>query len=173
MKGLILKDIYVLLKQVKFLLLVVVLFAFMPGLSFSAFALVYCAMLPLTTIGYDERAKWDKYAATMPYSRADIVLSKYLLGYYMPFICNCSCSARKYGYAVFGDTPITSDTFISILSILCVALAFLSINLPVIFKWGIEKGRLIFIASIALFAGVIAMSAVFYRHAVRVRRIFK
>jgi hypothetical protein len=64
------------------------------------------------------------------------------------------------GYAVFGDTPITSDTFISILSILCVALAFLSINLPVIFKWGIEKGRLIFIASIALFAGVIAMSAI-------------
>ena len=48
MKGLVWKDIYTLLKQTKFILLVMVLFACLPGYSMSAFAIFYGAMLPIT-----------------------------------------------------------------------------------------------------------------------------
>ena len=80
MKGLVWKDIYTLLKQAKFILLLMVLFACLPGYSMSAFAIFYGAMLPITALAYDERSKWDELAAMMPYSVKEIVGSKYVLG---------------------------------------------------------------------------------------------
>ena len=37
-------------------------------------------MLVITSLAYDERSRWDRYALTMPVSRKEMVLSKYLLG---------------------------------------------------------------------------------------------
>ena len=36
------------------------------------------SMQVITTMSYDEYAKWDKYALTMNINRKDIVLSKYV-----------------------------------------------------------------------------------------------
>jgi hypothetical protein len=170
MKGLILKDIYVVLKQMKVLLLIVVLFTIMLGYTFGVFLLLYCAMLPITTIAYDEKAKWDKYAATMPYSRRDIVLSKYLLG------LGCMAAALivvfigTLVYGLFTDTVFTGDALVDLvimlISLFCVTLIFMAVNLPIIFKWGVEKGRMIFIAGIAAFAAIIGASAVIENTAV-------
>ena len=79
MKALLKKDIFCVLKSMKVFLLVIVLFAAIPGFSASRFAIIYAAMLPLTALAYDERSKWDVLAATMPYSPLQIVLSKYVL----------------------------------------------------------------------------------------------
>lgn len=86
MKGLILKDIYNLKKQYKVLLL---LFVFYTGFSLftgdagflTGVLSLMMVMLTITTLAYDERSKWEKYALTMPVSRTDLVLSKYLLGF--------------------------------------------------------------------------------------------
>jgi hypothetical protein len=163
MKGLILKDTYVILKQMKYLLLIIVLFTIMLGYTFGTFLLLYCAMLPITTIGYDERAKWDKYAATMPYSRKDIVLSKYILGLMCIGAAFVLVIIGSLGFGFFTGTEMTAtsigELMVMITSILCITLIFMALNMPIIFKWGVEKGRMIFIAGIAAFASIIAATS--------------
>lgn len=68
MKGLFIKDLYTLAKQMKIFLLMIVVFAVVPNGSMAGFAIVYSAMLPMTSLAYDERSHWDELAATMPYS---------------------------------------------------------------------------------------------------------
>lgn len=164
MKGLILKDLYVVLKQMKVLLLIVVLFTILLGSTFGVFLLLYCAMLPITTIAYDERAKWDKYAATMPYSRKDIVLSKYLLGLACMVVALILVFIGTLVYGVFTDAVFTggslAEMVIMLVSLFCVTLIFMAINMPIIFKWGVEKGRIIFIAGIAAFAAIVGATSV-------------
>ncbi len=164
MKGLILKDTYVVFKQMKVLLLIVVLFTIMLGYTFGVFLLLYCAMLPISTIAFDEKAKWDKYAATMPYSRKDIVLSKYLLGLACMAVALIIVFIGTLVYGLFTDTVFTGDALVDLvimlISLFCVTLIFMAVNLPIIFKWGVEKGRMIFIAGIAAFAAIIGASAV-------------
>ena len=81
MKALLLKDWYVLRKQVWSYLLIVLVWGLIPSLTLNLLAVVYGAMIPYTAMAYDERSKWDQMAAMMPYSIRDIVLSKYLLGW--------------------------------------------------------------------------------------------
>ena len=73
MKGLLIKDRKTLLKQMKVMLAITALLACVPSTYMSAFALFYAAMLPITALAYDERAKWDELAAMMPYTAKAIV----------------------------------------------------------------------------------------------------
>ena len=81
MQALILKDFYVMWKQTRIFLLVILVFSAIPGSFNAVFAVIYSAMLPYTAMAYDERSKWNQLAAMMPYSDRDIVLSKYAFGW--------------------------------------------------------------------------------------------
>ena len=83
-KGLILKDIYNIRRNVKMLVLMLVIFGviFIPQGGGAALIPIYvllCSMMVVTTISFDDLAKWDKYALTMPVSRNDMVLSLSLI----------------------------------------------------------------------------------------------
>ena len=150
MKGLLIKDFYTLTKQLKIFLLIIILFAFMRGASTQAFAIVYSAMLPLTALAYDERSKWDKLAAMMPYSTSSLVLGKYVLGY----ICIVAATILSFivniMFSLYSKEPVNPDFLMEMLPIVCIATLLQAINLPFMFKMGVEKGRLIFFALIAL-----------------------
>ena len=142
MKGLVWKDIYTLLKQAKFILLLMVLFACLPGYSMSAFAIFYGAMLPITALAYDERSKWDELAAMMPYSVKEIVGSKYVLGLLLVLpVLALSVLSRL----IVHSTPIAGENTMAMLITACLSLILMSINLPFMFHLGVEKGRLIYI----------------------------
>jgi ABC-2 type transport system permease protein len=81
MKALLLKDCYTLMKQIKIYIIMIIIFAIIPGYSISSIAMFYAAMLPITALAYDERSKWNSLAMMMPYSDESIVGSKYMLGY--------------------------------------------------------------------------------------------
>ena len=81
MKGLLYKDAVTLMKQLKLFLMMILIFAVIPGYNLITFALVYCAMLPFSAMAYDERSKWNRLAAMLPYSDAQLVLCKYILGW--------------------------------------------------------------------------------------------
>ena len=66
MKALLLKDFYVLWKQMKAFLVLILLFSALPGSYNAIFAVTYAAMLPYSCVAYDERSKWDQLAAMMP-----------------------------------------------------------------------------------------------------------
>ena len=74
MKGLLLKDWFILWNQCKYMLFIPVVFITVSvlnpgneGLIFFLMSGVILAMFPLTIMGFDERSKLDNYAMTMPY----------------------------------------------------------------------------------------------------------
>ena len=81
MKALLLKDGYVLYKQLKLFLLILIIFCTLPGISATGFSMIYVIMLPVSTLSYDEHSKWNQLAAMMPYTPRQMVVSKYVLGY--------------------------------------------------------------------------------------------
>jgi hypothetical protein len=56
----------------------------------------------------------------------------------------------KIASSLYLKEPVTAKIFIESLPVLCMAVLFLAVNLPCMFKLGVEKGRLIFIAFIAI-----------------------
>lgn len=159
MKGLLTKDFLVILKQMKLFLILIVMFIMLPNFSSGTFAIVYAAMMPITIIAYDERSKWDKLAAMMPYSAKEIVLSKYILGFTMIFATALLMLAADAVSGGFANAAAAKSTVSQILLVTCMALVFEAVNIPVMIKIGVEKGRILFIAfiAIAVTAGVILL----------------
>ena len=83
MIGLLKKDLYVADKSGRLLLVLALIFSMIPtmGAFGSTYAMMMAVMMPLTSIAYDERCKWDRYAAMLPYRIGQLVWSKYLLSY--------------------------------------------------------------------------------------------
>lgn len=142
MKGLLIKDWKTLLKQMKVMLTMMALFACVPSTYMSAFALFYAAMMPITALAYDERAKWDELAAMMPYTARSIVGSKYVLGLTLVLpVLVLSMLSRL----IVHSTPIVSEDTMALLITACLSLILMAIDLPFMFHFGVEKGRLIYI----------------------------
>ncbi len=159
MKGLLLKDYYTLLKQLKLYLVFIVILSLIPEMNLSRIASIYAAMLPITAIAFDERSKWDQLAAMMPYSKRDLVLSKYLIGYVGVVFC-CLLSFGIQGViSLVTKQPVTSELALTIVVTACVALILLAINLPFMFRLGVERGRIVFMVLIAVTVFVGMMSA--------------
>ncbi len=144
MKALLIKDTYTLLKQIKLFFALVVFLAVIPGFSTSGFTIVYAALLPITALAYDERAKWNKLAAMMPFSERDLVVSKYILGYLSLMTFFVLCVAVQYGFSFIFDSTLGIELFSELVAVSAVALILMSINLPLVFKLGVEKGRMMF-----------------------------
>ena len=150
MKGLLLKDTLTMFKQMKLFLVFIVVLAVLPGSNMFSFAIVYAAMLPITALAYDERSKWDSLAAMMPYSKRELVLSKYLLGYIAVLAAGILTLAMQYIVSIVRDTPVTVETLMIIFVTVCAGAVLLAIIMPLMFRFGVEKGRFIFIAIIAI-----------------------
>lgn len=150
MKALLLKDFYVMWKQMKSFLIFILIFSAIPNAFNNAFAIIYAAMMPYSTLAYDERGKWNQLAAMMPYSIRDMVLSKYVFGWV--------CIAVAAGLSVLMQTILAffveTVSFLPFVGIgICMALSIMSISLPLMFRFGVEKGRLWMLLIIALIGG--------------------
>mgnify|MGYP001218571843 CR=1 FL=1 len=152
MSALLLKDFYTLLRQTRLFLLIIVIFAVMPGSFMAGFAVIYAAMLPITALAYDERSKWDSLAAMMPYTPTEIVISKYVLGYIGIGLAGLLALAAQSIVSMVQYNTLESADTASILLIACVATVFLAITLPFMFKVGVEKGRILLFVILAAIA---------------------
>lgn len=150
MKGLLIKDFYILTKQIKVFLIVLVIMAIIPGNSMAAFAIIYATMLPIAIMGYDERSKWDRYALMLPYSKRSLVLSKYIMGYICITAATLFIILSRIVYGMFKRIDLSVDILTEIIPLACVALFFLAVNLFFMFRFGVEKGRLAFFATTAI-----------------------
>ena len=76
MKGLLLKDCYILQRQMKWFMGLILVFALLPNAYLQLFAIVYGALVPYTTIAHDEQSPWGQLAGMMPYPVRPLVLSE-------------------------------------------------------------------------------------------------
>ncbi len=151
MKGLLLKDLFVLKKQMWIFSVLIGVFLLFPIGNNGLFSLVFAGMLPITALAYDEQSKWNKLAAMMPYSTKDIVLSKYLLGLLLIGGVALLFALRTVLLQLLRlHTEGYQTSAPAMLTVACIAILLLSLNLPFMFRFGTEKGRLIFILCVAV-----------------------
>ena len=91
MKGLLLKDWYMMKKYCRYYLFCAVGFIILSVMSegnmfFIFYPCLLCGMIPVNLIGYDERSRWMQYSGTMPYTKAQIVSGKYLIGLFSQLV---------------------------------------------------------------------------------------
>mgnify|MGYP000880602443 CR=1 FL=1 len=148
MTGLILKDIINLKKYIKQLGLVLVAFTFI-GISLKSpsyiifMMILFTTMMTVTSMAYDESTKWDKYALTMPISRKDLAKSKYVL--LVIFALSGGIISLILGFIISKVTGVGDykELLLTSGSVSLVSLVLVGILLPIIFKLGTEKARII------------------------------
>lgn len=140
MKGLLYKDACTLARQAGLMLALVVLFGCLQRGSMTGVAIFYAAMLPVTALAYDEQSKWDKMAAGMPYTQAALVGSKYVLG----AICTGGAALICLLVQTLIDGFSAEAAYETVL-LLALAFGLLTVELPAMFRFGVEKGRLLFL----------------------------
>ncbi|MDN9295324.1 ABC-2 transporter permease [Clostridioides difficile] len=151
MKGLILKDLLNLKGNIKFILLLIIMFGFMSSLgdgnvnNFIGVIIVLCTTMIVSTFSYDDLNKWDSYVLTMPINRNDIVLSKYLTMLIFSFIGVLVSLIVSVTIGYFKNTLILNETLLINALILSISVCFGSLILPLIYKFGTERARLLMI----------------------------
>ncbi len=143
MKAMLIKDFLNLREQGKTFIVLVLVWIFFSVANksasfFSGVVAVMASIFPVTALAYDERAKWDAYALTMPVTRAEMVLSKYLLSL---LFCVTGIGASTILNIVMTGNIAESLRFCLIFFSLSVFMS--SAILPAVFKFGTEKGRLL------------------------------
>ena len=147
MIGLLKKDLYVADKTSRLLLVLALVFSMVPAMgSFgSTYAMMLALMIPLNSIAYDERSKWDRYAAMLPYKMWQMVWSKYLLAYLFTFLAGAIIvlgavvRGRITGSLDWMET-LEMTILVGISALFCTAL-----GLPALYRFGSEKGRFVMI----------------------------
>ena len=110
--------------------------------------IIFAAILPMTSITMDDIAKWDRYALTMPFTRKDIVRSKYVL---MIMLIGSAILISGIIFAIsFYLMPENALSFWLIILISAVGLLYSSFLLPLLYKFGSEKARYIMLLPMIL-----------------------
>ncbi|WP_455544244.1 ABC-2 transporter permease [Intestinibacter sp.] len=164
MKGLLIKDILNLKNYMKQLIVVLIFFIaygifLKNGVFVGSMIALMLGMQVITTLSYDEYAKWDKYALTMNINRKDVILSKYaffIISILVSIIVGLIISISINQVANLGTSM--EEMLITSTLVPCLFAVLFSIVIPVIFKVGVEKARIVmmaifFIPAIIVFLG--------------------
>lgn len=157
MKGLIIKDILNLKKQIKTVFFIILIYAGfsltssndysnMQSSFISGIIILLSITVSISSFSYDEYSKWDKYAASLPVSRKNIVLSKYILS--ILFLLAGFIVSLLYTIIIMltGNTVNILETILSICIMISIAILIISILLPSVYKFGVEKARILMFA---------------------------
>ncbi|MGX9756762.1 ABC-2 transporter permease [Clostridioides difficile] len=161
MKGLILKDLLNLKSNIKVMILFMIVFGYISSIgdgnnsSFVGVIIVLCTTMVVSTFSYDDLNKWDSYVLTMPIKRNTIVLSKYLTMLIFSLIGVIFSLIISIVIGYFKNTLVLGETLIITGLIFSISVCFASFILPLIYKFGTEKARLLMIACFLIPTAVI------------------
>lgn len=151
MKGLLLKDWYMLIKYYRNFLFVIVGMSILYLFSrhnpfFLVYPMIVAVMIPISLMSYDEKTRWSTYCDALPCTRAQVVSAKYVF-------CILGTMAVLLFSALIISVSSGMDELIMLYIIGSIGLLVPGITLPVIFKLGVEKGRLAYYLGIAIICG--------------------
>ena len=158
MKGLILKDLYMMVKYFRNYLLILLVFmgvSFVQedSLFFAFYPFLLCGMIPVNLLAYDERSHWDIYCGTLPVTRDMVVSAKYLIGLAVQgVVFLVSAIGQAVRIAMKGS--FDWESYLVLMSLMAMLSLFSSsITLPFMFKLGVEKGRMAYYVMIGVVCG--------------------
>ena len=160
MKALLRKDFYVMLTQLRGLLLVMLVFSVIPGGTFIPFTFLYTAVLSTASlIALDEQSRWDDLALMLPYSRRQLVASKYVTGWLGIVAALVATVAIQYIWAATGVAALGEGFFTAICLYIAIALVLQAVTVTVIFRFGYVWGRIMIVIAVAAIGGVVGAAA--------------
>ena len=157
MLGLLLKDIYNVRKQAIWYLAMIALFCglsiILKNVAFSStIGIMVTISMPLTAIAYEEKDGWQKFVVASGTKIRTIVGEKYLLGIVFALV---SIIVYAVTFMLVGETE---NRAVEITAPICMQFFVLSVVLPMVFKFGVERGRVyMIVAVVALMAVLIAV----------------
>ena len=172
MKGLLLKDLYMTAKYCRSYLLIAAVFIAVSfvgndNMFFIFYPCLLCGMIPVNLLGYDERSRWLQYSETMPYSRAQIVSGKYLIGLGAQSAMLIVTAIAQAIRMNINNSFSASDYLVMIMLLLIMSMLSSSICLPFIFKLGVEKGRMAYYVMIGIICGGSVVASTVLRDAMQ------
>lgn len=165
MKGILLKDSILIRKYCIFHFIVSLIFfiisitgssAETSNLNFTYYAVAMVSIIPITISAYDEQSKWNLYEAVLPVSRKQIVLEKYLLTALIVIPVSVIYSVIL--FAAKGGN--LNEVLLNFTIMLLFGLISPCVILPIIYKFGYLKGRIINLIIIALLMAIASVSAI-------------
>lgn len=156
MKGLLMKDFYLLVKYCKMYLFIAVIFI---GVSlvndndtfFMYYPCLLASVLPVSLYAFDEKEKWCNYCGTLPVSKSKYVFAKYIFGLMIVVVTTLLVTVVQ----ALKMEPIQASDCVSIAAeLLLVGLIPPAVILPFIFIFGAEKGRIAYFVAIGLVVAI-------------------
>lgn len=167
MKGLLVKDFYLLWKYCRLMLVmaavIVGMACLMDGMSsFMIFSCMLCGMVPMTLYAYDERDRWNVYAQTLPISKKQYILSKYLMGLITSGAMILLTVALQLVKAAVSGSFSVEHPGVMLLILVVGSLLPCALLMPFVFKFGAEKGRILYLVLVGAGCGAgVALSESF------------
>ena len=159
MRGLLEKDFRLLKGQKNFFLLILVITVLLSLNSENNFEVTYltfiAGFLTISSFGYDDNGNCMPFLMTLPVSRMLYVKSKYLLGFLLTFIGWLAGMVISMITALLHKAPPTADAVLFQLAWVFLWMIMLSFVLPMLFKFGAEKGRMATLAMMLVFMAIV------------------
>lgn len=156
MKGLLLKDWYQIKSNMKTMYLTVLAVLVIWTLSASGastfamnYAAIFLGILPVNLLTYDQSVGWVEYGRTLPVSKKTLVAEKYLIGLF------CAAAAVVIGGLFVTVIPLRTgmapdkDVLSLLAGSVCAILLINGISLPLLYRFGAEKARMIYVLTFA------------------------
>ena len=102
-------------------------------------------MMPISSMSYDEAGQWYRYAFSLPIPRRTLVLSKYVLGFLVSLGGLVVSAIGNIIILALTNGENALESWLTIIGFLELGVIFLSIIIPILFKYGVEKGRLLIV----------------------------
>lgn len=148
MKGLLVKDFFLIFQRKQTLLMFLLISLVMGFSNGGSFIVGYLCLLSTTlavgTISYDDADNGLLFLLTCPISRRDYVLSKYVLCGIVLVVSWAASIAFLFVLNLVQDIPfVLREELVSATAFLPVLLLIFCVMIPVQLKYGPEKGRLV------------------------------
>ena len=163
MTGLIVKDLLCLRKTINIYALFAVGFLALcvavdfPTSSMASFLSVMVMVLPMTALTYDRAAKWEVYGLAVPVSRTKTVAARYLL--LLLLIGGIAVIAAVFEVVLLITNRRDSawELLLTVCGCLGAGVLFNAILLPLIYRFGIERAKIIAFGLIIVIAGLVTL----------------
>ena len=146
MTGLVLKDFLVLRKALRTYVLFLIFYLILAivglfSISFiTAFVQIIVMILPMSSFAYDDLAKWDRYAMTLPLGRRAVVRAKYAFVLLMILLAAAFALLSCVALSITAAQPVEENLAAGV-GALSVGLLAVDVTLPLNYKMGPERAR--------------------------------
>lgn len=140
--------------------LIVVSLAVGGGKIFSYMAVMIGCMMGVSFFSYETWYHWDRYCAALPLSNRQIVVSRYIsllittgCGVLLGFVIGLLSFAA-------GRMELSwTQWLFSLVQTILAALLYIEIEIPVMYRFGVERGRLVnILLFVVLYSGALALA---------------